>query len=105
MDPKKSNKNCADQKHINTSIIKKMLAATLQYSLDILTVIIFLRGTYTGEYMDTKKTIKVLTESKCNEQVVKDLKRLLKGGCPNKINTFSSHKTSLTSYDMEIFLL
>ena len=54
MDIKDPIKNYADQKHIDTTRIKKMLAATLQYDLDIPTVIRFLGGNYTGEYRDTK---------------------------------------------------
>ena len=92
MDIKDPIKNYADQKHIDTTRIKKMLAATLQYDLDIPTVIRFLGGNYTGEYRDTKNTVKLLVDSKCNKKIIKDLKRLLEVGCPNKMNVSSSHK-------------
>ena len=50
----------ADQKCIDTQRIKKLLAATLHYKLDISTLIRFLGGNHTGEYRDSKAAIKVL---------------------------------------------
>ena len=95
MDIKNPIKNYADQKIIDNTRIKKMLAATLQYDLDIPTLIRFLGGNYTGEYRNTKLTIQKLKESNCNAKVVKDLKRLLEVGCPNHMNASSSHNNFL----------
>ena len=43
-----------------------MVAATLQYDLNIPTLIRFLAGNYTGEYRDTKNSIRILQDSKFN---------------------------------------
>ena len=91
MDLKQPIENYADQTSINESRVKKMLAATLQYDMDIPTLIRFLGGNYTGEYRDSKATIQALKNAKCNEKVVNDLQRLLEKGCPNKMNASSSH--------------
>ena len=95
MDIKDPIKNYADQKHIDTTRIEKILAATLQYDLYILIVIRFLGGNYTVEYRDTKSIITLLTESRCNEQIIEDLKILLEVGCPNKMNASSLYETFL----------
>ena len=56
-----------------------MLEATLQYDLDIPTLIRFLGGNYTGEYRDSKSAIKALENSKCSTMMIDDLQRLKKG--------------------------
>ena len=71
-----------------------MLAATLQYELDIPTLIRFLGGNYTGEYRNSKESIRALKEANCDEQIIKDLQRLFEKGSPNYMNASSTHKTS-----------
>ena len=83
--------NYADQKCIDNQRIKKLLAATLHYRLDIPTLIRFLGGNYTGEYRNSKDTIRALKDSNCDEKVISDLQRLLDKGCPNKMNASSTH--------------
>ena len=48
MDLKQPKENYASQTSIDISRVKKMLAATLQYNLDIPTLIRILGGNYTG---------------------------------------------------------
>ena len=86
MELKGTIKNYAGQTSINTSRIKKMIAATLQYDLDIPTLIRFLGGNYTGEYRDSKQTIKALENAKCNKKIIEDLQTLLEKGSPNRMN-------------------
>ena len=50
-----------------------MLAATLQYDLDIPTLIRFWGEIYIREYKDSKSTIKVLENAKCNRKIIDDL--------------------------------
>ena len=69
-----------------------MLEATLHYKLNISTFIRHLGGNYTGEYRDSKKIIKTLEDSNCDEEIVSDLQRLLDSGCPNNMNASSSHE-------------
>ena len=95
MDLKTPIKNYADQKSIDTSRVKKMLAATLQYDLDIPTLIRFLGANYTGEYRDTKTTIKALENAKCNRKIIEDLQRLLEKGSPNHMNATTTHQNFL----------
>ena len=85
----------ANQKSISSTRVKKLLAATLHYDLNIPTVIRYLGGNYTGEYRDVKKTIKILKKSKCDETIISDLKRTLELGCPNKFNAHSPHNNFL----------
>ena len=66
MDLKKPITNYADQKTIDTSRVKKMLASTLQYDMYILTMIRFLEKKHPGEYRNSKSTINALEKSKCN---------------------------------------
>ena len=47
---KTPSKNYTNQTSMETSKVKKMLAATLQYDVDTLAPIIFLGGNYAGEY-------------------------------------------------------
>ena len=88
-------RNYADQNSIDTSRVKKMLAATLQYDLNIPTLNRFLGGNYTGEYRDSKQTIKALENAKCNNKIIEDLQRLLEKGSPNRMNASSTQKTFL----------
>ena len=94
MELKNPIKNYADQTSIDTSRVKKMLAATLQYDLNIPTLIRFLGGNYTGEYRDSKQT-KALENAKCNKKIIEDLQRLLEKGSPNRMNASSTHKNFL----------
>ena len=59
--------------------------------MDVPTLIRFLGGNYTGEYRDSKATIKALKNVKCNKKVIEDLQRLLEKGCPNNMNASLSH--------------
>ena len=95
MDLKQPKENYASQTSIDILRVKKMLAATLQYNLDIPTLIRFLGGNYTGEYMDSKATIKALENVKCNKKIIDDLQRLFEKGSPNHMNTSTTHKNFL----------
>ena len=64
-------KNYAHQEKINPHRVKKFLAATLTYNLDIPTVIRFLGGNYTGEYRNINHTINSFNESKCDPKKLK----------------------------------
>ena len=86
------------QKVIQTKRVQKMLAAILHFDLSISILIRFLGNNYTGEYRDSKSTIKALQVANCDTQVVKDLKRLLEVGCPNRMNASSTHKKNLDFY-------
>ena len=77
MDLKQPIKKYADQTSIDESRVKKMLAATLQYDMDIPTLIRFLGGNFIREYRDSKATIQALKNAKCNERVIAYLQRLL----------------------------
>ena len=68
MDLKQPKENYAKQTSIDILRVKKMLAATLQYNLEIPTLIRFLGGNYTGEYRDINATIKALKNAKCNKK-------------------------------------
>ena len=68
MDLKQPKENYAKQTSIDILRVKKMLAATLQYNLEIPTLIRFLGGNYTGEYRDSNATIKALKNAKCNQK-------------------------------------
>ena len=85
----------ANQKQVSQSRIKKFLAATLNFNLDIPTVIRYLGGNYTGEYRNVKKTIAILKKSKCDAKIITDLKRILELGCPNKLNAHSTRQNFL----------
>ena len=76
MDLKQPKEIYANQTPIDILRVKKMLAATLQYNLDIPTLIRVLGGNYTGEYRDSKATIKALENTKCNQKIIDDLHRL-----------------------------
>ena len=89
------NKEYANQKSINITRVKKLLAATFHYNMDIPTVIRFLGNNYTGEYKNTEEIITILKDSNCEEEVVCDLQRLYKIGAPNKLNASSSHQNFL----------
>ena len=91
IDIKEPISNYAEQKCIDKQRIKKLLAATLHYKLDVPTLIRFLAGNYTGEYRNSKDTINALRDSNCDEEVISDLQRLLDKGCPNKMNASSTH--------------
>ena len=95
MDLKQPIANYASQTSIDISRVKKMLAATLQYDLDIPTLIRFLGGNYTGEYRDSKATIKALKNAKCNQTIIDDLQRLLEKGSPNHMNASTTHQNFL----------
>ena len=60
--------------------------------MDISTLIKFLVGNYTEEYRDCNATVQSLKYAKCDEEVILDLQRLLDKGCPNKMNTSSTHR-------------
>ena len=60
--------------------------------MDIPTIIRFFGGNHTGEYRDSKKTIQALKDSKCSEEVISDLQRLLDKGCPDKMNALSTRE-------------
>ena len=75
-----------------------MLAATLQYELDIPTLIIYLGGNYTGEYRNSNETIRILKEANCDEQIIKDLQRLFEKGSSNYINASSTHQNFLDCF-------
>jgi len=72
-----------------------MLAAALLCNLDIPTVIKFLGNNYTGEYREINKTLKLLRDTNCDPQVIKDLERLFYTGAPNKFDASSTHKNCL----------
>ena len=72
-----------------------MLAATLQYDLDIPILIIFLGGSYTGEYTDSKSTSKTLEDSKYNRDIKEDLQRLFEKGSPNHMDASTTHQNFL----------
>ena len=95
LDLKNHLKDYSKQTVINNTRVKKMLAATLNYDLDVPTLIRFLGGNYTGEYREIEKTIKILKDTKCNDKVIKDLQRLFKTGSPNYMNATSTHKNFL----------
>ena len=88
-------KNYANQEKINPERIKKILAASLTYDFSIPTLIRFLGGNYTGEYRNAEKTVKILEESKCDPQIIKEIKSLLTTGCPQKFNASSTRKNFL----------
>ena len=60
-------KDYSKQTSISNTRIRKMLAATLNYDLDIPTLIRFLGGNYTGEYRKIEDTIKILKDSLCQD--------------------------------------
>ena len=95
MDLQNPLKNYAKQTSIDNNRVRNMLAATLQYNLDIPTLIRFLGGNYTGEYRKTEEIIKILRDTKCNEKIIDDLQRLFQKGSPNYMNTSSTHKNFL----------
>ena len=88
-------KDYANKNSINTTSVKKILAAVFWYNLDIPTVIRFLGNNYTGEYRDINKTLQMLRDTKCDPQVIKELERLFSIGAPNKFNASSTHKNYL----------
>ena len=98
LDIRKHISNYAKQESIDTQRIKKLLAATLHYKLDIPTLIRFPGGNYTGEYRDSKRTIKTLKDSKCNEEIISDLQILLDTGCPNNMNASSTHENFMNFF-------
>ena len=55
----------------------------------------FLGNNYTGQYRQSKKTIEILKNAKCNKQIIKDLDRLMNVGCPNIMNASTSHDNFL----------
>jgi len=77
-----------------------MLAAIFHYDMDIPTVIRFLGNNYTGEYRNSDKIIATLKETKCDEEIIKDLQRLYNIGAPNKLNTSSSHQNFLDFFQI-----
>ena len=83
--------NYSQQKNIDPERVKQFLASALHFDLDMATVIRFLGGNYTGEYRDTKRTIKALKDTNCDKQIIKDIERTLLVGCPNKMNSSSTH--------------
>ena len=95
MDLKNPIKDYANQNSINTTRIKKMLAAVFWYNLDIPTVIRFLGNNYMGEYRDINKTLQMLRDTKCDPQVIKELGRLFSIGAPNKFNASSTQQKLL----------
>ena len=88
-------KNFATQKSIDMTRVKKLLAVTFHYEMDIPTAIRFLGNNYTGEYKNSENIMKTLKQSKCDEEVVHDLQRLYKIGAPNKLNASSSYQRFL----------
>ena len=84
--------NYAPQKSIDPSRVKKFLASALNFDLDIATILRYLGGNYNGEYKDSKRKIKALKDTNCDEQIIKDIYRTLITGCPNKMNSSSTHK-------------
>ena len=95
IDIKEPIKDYANQKSINTIRVQKMLVAVFWYNLDIPTVIRFLRNNYIGEYKETDITLKLLNDTKCDPQVIKDIERLFHTEVPNKFNASSTHKNYL----------
>jgi len=89
------NKDYATQNSIDLTRVKKMLATFLHFDLDTSTVIRFLGNNYTGEYRKPAEAIKLLHESGCDVQIIKDLERLLVVGAPAYMNTTSSHTNFL----------
>ena len=57
MDLKNPIENYQDQKTINITRVRKMLAAVCFYNLDIPVIIRFLGNNYTGEYREIDKTL------------------------------------------------
>ena len=88
----------SNQKQIDIQRVKKLLALSLHYNLDMGIVIRYLGNNYTGEYRDIKNTIEILKESKCDKQIVKDLERTLLVGSPNLMNDSSTHENFLTYF-------
>ena len=62
----------SNQKQIDIQRVKKFLALSLHYNLDMGIVIQYLGENYTGEYRDIQNTLKILKESRCDEQIIKD---------------------------------
>ena len=55
----------------------------------------FLKGNYTGEYRNTKGTIKALQAANCDVTIINDVRRTLLTGCPNKMTAESTHENFL----------
>ena len=104
IDIKEPIKDYANQKSINTIRVQKILAAVLWYNLDIPTVIRFLGNNYTGEYKETDITLKLLNDTKCDPQVIKDIERLFHTGAPNKFMLHQPTRTIWISLDTVITL-
>ena len=83
--------NYTQQKNIDPERVKQFLASALHFDLDMATVIRFLGGNYTGEYRDSKRTVKALKDTNCDKQIIKDIERTLLVGCPIKMNSSSTH--------------
>ena len=62
-----------NQTSIDTYRVRKILAATLPYILDIPALSRSLAGYYNGEYRDSKSTVKALENIKCNKKIKDDL--------------------------------
>ena len=52
----------------------------------------------TEEYRDIQNTLKILKESRCDEQIIKSLEITLLVGSPNVMNDSSTHKNCLTYF-------
>ena len=61
-------------------------------------VIRYLGKNYTGEYRDIQNTLKILKESRCDEQIIKNLEKTLLVGSPNVMNDSSTHDNCLTYF-------
>ena len=95
MDLKLPLKNYTQQTSTDTSRVKKLIATTLQYDLNIPTLIRFLGRNYDGEYRDSMATIKAMENNECNNKIIEGLQRLLEKGSTIYMNASSTHKNFL----------
>ena len=102
MNLKEPIKNYAHQEKIDPNRVKKILAATLTYNLDIPTIIRFLGGNYTGEYRNIHHTINSLHELKYDPSIIEEIKTLLTKGFPQNLTHTRHGKILWISSNMAI---
>ena len=81
----------SNQKQIDIQKVKKFLVLSLHYNLDMGIIMRCLGKKCTGEYRDIQNTLKILKESRCDEQIIKVSERTLLVGSPNVMNDSSTH--------------
>ena len=84
-----------DKKSIDLNRVKLLLAALLNYDLDVPAFIRYLGGNYTGAYRDTELMLRTLKQSRCDSQIVSDPQNIFKVGCPMKMNASSTRNNFL----------